>query len=339
MRIFSEFSNAYPLLDQSPVPEGTASWFKAVSETTMGAGEESLILAASDADGVIRAVLPLVREKGGSLRSLTAPYTTIFYPGFWDPHWAHCLGAQAQSFVTGTLKLEAIDIAAPGTIAFLAGLKKSTLYSASFVHFKNWYEQIDDFESYWARRPAKLKSTVRRKLALLNKNDGVEFRRASEGGELATALGDYIEVYQHSWKPAEPHPQFMEEMVERLAAQNGVVIGTLKIKGRVIAAQIWLRRGDKATIFKLAHHRDFQSLSAGTLLTHWLVQQLCTEGRYELDFGRGNDIYKKDWLSQCRYRQGLIVANCRSWTGLRTFVGSIIPTLLSNSIRRTLPPR
>jgi hypothetical protein len=54
----------------------------------------------------------------------------------------------------------------------------------------------------------------------------------------------------------------------------------------------------------------------------------------EVDFGRGNDTYKRQWLSELRDRQGLLAANPRSFKGLVTIFTDILPSRLANILRR-----
>ncbi|WP_158747006.1 GNAT family N-acetyltransferase [Acidisphaera sp. L21] len=50
--------------------------------------------------------------------------------------------------------------------------------------------------------------------------------------------------------------------------------------------------------------------SPGTVLTAWMIRRFIeVEHVTMLDFGRGDDPYKKGWASERRLRGGLIVAN------------------------------
>ncbi len=54
-----------------------------------------------------------------------------------------------------------------------------------------------------------------------------------------------------------------------------------------------------------------RTLSPGTVLTAWMVRALLAEGVTQLDFGRGDDPYKRLWADARRQRKGLILA--RPW--------------------------
>src|SRR6185312_16170642 len=57
--------------------EASANWFCAVAETTLEPGERA-VLALLTRAGLVRAALPLAQNRNGTLRGLTAPYTTKF---------------------------------------------------------------------------------------------------------------------------------------------------------------------------------------------------------------------------------------------------------------------
>jgi CelD/BcsL family acetyltransferase involved in cellulose biosynthesis len=312
--------------------EGSFGWFQALAETTLDPGEEAVVVVVFD-DGAARAALPLVR-KGTQMRALAAPYTTIYAPALSDPRWARFLGAEAQRYVSGSLRLDALDPADAGVAAYLDGMESSGLIAAQYRHFVNRYEPIGDFENYWNARPSRLKATVRRKLAQASAQQA-DFRCQREG--FGEAVGIYEDIYRASWKPAEPHPRFIANMVEKLARDGFVRLGILTLAGKPVAAQIWLVCGRKGTIFKLAHRQDAAYYSPGTLLTHWMVATLVREdGLDEVDFGRGDDAYKRDWLDHERLRTGLVAGTCKSAAGLRVIAGEVLPTRLSAAARKAI---
>jgi hypothetical protein len=314
-----DFSPLEHLFDPAFNAEGTVAWFQTLADTTLRPQDECVLAVAKDNGGAVRAALPLIRDKNDELRALTSPYTTLYTPPLSGLEWARYLGVNAPAFVANVLRLDALDLDNPAMSAFLDGLATSSLAHVTFVHFPNWFETIEDFGLYWSTRPSRLRSTVRRKLASIQKNHQLEFGFATTETEIESALQEYLDVYGSSWKPAEPHPNFVCAMVKNL--------GTFRLNGSVIAAQIWLLKDGKATIFKLAHREGFTGLSPGTLLTHWMLKTVCRkENVQEFDFGRGDDAYKREWLSNVRLRHGLIAANRKSRKGLVTILREIYPT-------------
>lgn len=222
----------------------------------------------------------------------------------------------------------------PGLAAYAEGLASSGLAHAFYGHFVNRYEAVTTFEDYWRSRPSRLQTTIRRKLAQAAKTANVTFQIFRDHGQMDNAVAVYEEVYRASWKAPEPHPRFISTMAAALGANGYVRVGTMALGGEAVAAQIWLVRGRKATIFKLAHKEAAAEYSPGSLLTHWMLSRLCQEEQIvEVDFGRGDDPYKRDWLSRSRQRLGLIAGNRGSVAGLRAIALQVWPTRLSNRLK------
>ncbi len=63
-------------------------------------------------------------------------------------------------------------------------------------------------------------------------------------------------------------------------------------------------------MLKLAHDEAYKPLSPGTVLTAAVIRSLIEEdGVTSLDFGRGDDPYKRDWTGERRRRIGLLGLN------------------------------
>jgi CelD/BcsL family acetyltransferase involved in cellulose biosynthesis len=312
--------------------EGSLEWFESLAETALSPTEQAVVVVALD-NNTPMAALPLAL-RGSAMRALTAPYTTVYAPPLAEKSWAHRLGSAARKYVNASLHLEALDPLEPGVSAYLQGIRASGLSTAQYPHFINRYERIAGFEDYWNARPSRLKATVQRRLAQA-RAQAAQFRCYRDHFEEAVAT--YQDIYRASWKPAEPHQKFISDMVTRLAHRQSVRLGVMTLAGRPVAAQIWLLCGRKGTIFKLAHREDARHSSPGTLLTHWMIQTLVRDDRLEeIDFGRGDDAYKRDWLPRQRTRIGLVAANWRSASGLRFLAGEVLPTRLSGTLRQAV---
>jgi CelD/BcsL family acetyltransferase involved in cellulose biosynthesis len=101
----------------------------------------------------------------------------------------------------------------------------------------------------------------------------------------------------------------------RVAAGLGLLrLGVLRARadGAPLAAQYWIldRGGQRATVLKLAHVETQRAASPGTVLTALMIRELVREdGVSELDFGRGDDAYKRLWAGQRRQRIGVLLAD------------------------------
>ena len=71
----------------------------------------------------------------------------------------------------------------------------------------------------------------------------------------------------------------------------------------MVAAQMWTVEGGAAFIHKLAHRPDAQTLSPGTVLSAALFRHVIdTDAVSLVDFGTGDDAYKRDWMEEQRPR-------------------------------------
>ena len=74
----------------------------------------------------------------------------------------------------------------------------------------------------------------------------------------------------------------------------------------MVAAQFWTVDDGTAWIHKLAHLESAKPLSAGTTLTAALFEHVIERDRVEwVDFGTGDDPYKREWMEQVRPRYRL----------------------------------
>jgi hypothetical protein len=311
----------------SPWAEGCWEWFRTLAETTLAPDETAIVAALRDTAGGTHAALPLVREANGSLHGLASPYTTRFSPQFGDDVTANLFGRSLRGVVANTIRLDALDGGDPAVRAFMRGLSGSRIVAGEYRHFSNWYEPISDFELYWQARPSQLREIVRRKLPRLEQNGRLSFQCLADATSVELAIEIYEKIYAVSWQTPEPHSMFISQLLRSLMPENIVRVGIMSIDAEPIAVQICLVKNARATIFKLAHKTDSAKYSPGTLLTFLMLRQLIPQDCLsEIDFGRGDDAYKRDWMGSVRSRIGLIGANWRNLRGLSSLTKDVLPT-------------
>jgi CelD/BcsL family acetyltransferase involved in cellulose biosynthesis len=95
-----------------------------------------------------------------------------------------------------------------------------------------------------------------------------------------------------------------------MAPRGGVRLGLWCIGDQPVAAQFWVVAEGRAIVLKLAHDEAFKAHSPGTVLTAMMLRHLLDrEHVAEIDFGRGDDAYKKDWAARRRRRIGILLVN------------------------------
>lgn len=173
------------------------------------------------------------------------------------------------------------------------------------------------FEEYLSARPGTLRTTLRRK----TKKVAVEVLTSFD----PAAWAAYEDIYAESWKPEEGSPAFLRAFAEAEGAAGRLRLGLARAAGGpepgpAIAAQMWTVEGGTAFIHKLAHREAARPLSPGSVLSAALFRQVIDKDRVTLvDFGTGNDPYKRDWMEEVRPRYRLDMFRplaARNWPAL-----------------------
>lgn len=170
------------------------------------------------------------------------------------------------------------------------------------------------FADYWAARPGALRETVRRK----GRKGLVDLRIETAFSE--SDWDAYEAIYNLSWKPGEGSPTFLRRFAQAEAQAGAMRLGIASIEEKPVAAQFWTVEGGTAYIHKLAHDERAKAQSPGTLLSAAMFEHVIDTDRVTtVDFGTGDDPYKRDWMDTVRpryrieaYRPGAV----RYWKSL-----------------------
>jgi hypothetical protein len=255
--------------------------------------------------------------------ALTTPYTCL-----WAPLTALRLnretlteaGSALASWCRphGAVRLDCLDFEDPHWRDLLQGVRAAGLHVLRFDHFGSWTIELPDtdFDRYVAARPGALRTTLKRRGAKLARS-GADLRMVRDIAGLDAAIAAYESVYARSWKQTEPYPDFNAALMRAYATDGSLRLALLERGGHAIAAQFWMVRDSTATVLKLAYDESEKANSPGTVLTGLAIRDLMSEDRItRLDFGRGDDTYKRDWANNRRQRVGLVLANPRHPRGL-----------------------
>ena len=263
---------------------------------------DMLPLIAKARDGHSRAVLPLLRQ-GRSIVALANWYSFRVAPLVTE-------GADKAALFAAL----AADLATQGPRIILSPLPNENgetdllqhaFGSAGWTVFRR---QCDvnhvlavggrSFAEYMAARPGPLRTTLKRK------GGKVEVRLETEFDP--TSWAAYEAVYAQSWKPSEGSPAFLRAFAEAEGQAGRLRMGLAYADAEPIAAQFWTVEHGTAFIHKLAHTQASKPLSPGTTLSAALFEQVIDRDRVSLvDFGTGNDGYKRDWMEAVRPRFAL----------------------------------
>ncbi|WAT18507.1 GNAT family N-acetyltransferase [Aurantiacibacter sp. MUD11] len=165
------------------------------------------------------------------------------------------------------------------------------------------------YAEFLADRPGPLRTTLKRKA----KKVEVHVTDSFDPADWAA----YEDIYADSWKPGEGDPALLRGFAEAESAAGRYRFAIAHHEGQAVAAQFWTVDGATAYIHKLAHRKDAHKLSPGTTLTAALFERVIdVDGVEMVDFGTGDDPYKRDWMEQVRTRWQLTclrAASPRNW--------------------------
>ena len=277
-------------------PFARLEWFALLED----AGHKPLIALAKEGEEAV--ALPLCRV-GNKLEILTNWYAFT---------WSGLRTASAP--VSTLLEALASDLAresAQISLGKLAAEDGALAQFTSAFRKAGWqvFKQVCDtnhflpiggcsFADYLASRPGQLRSTIKRKAKLV---DIALSQRFSPEDWAA-----YEDIYAESWKPEEGDPALLRAFAEEEATAGRMRFGIASHDRVPVAAQFWTVENGIAYIHKLAHRESAKPLSAGTSLTAALFEQVIDHDKVrEVDFGTGDDPYKRDWMEEARARYTL----------------------------------
>jgi hypothetical protein len=302
-------------------PYVTSTWFDTFLGTCLD--REDRVASAMVRDGERSLVLPMrvSPTKWKLLSYLRLRSLTNFYSCRFDvatnaaidsamvEHWARDMRAGRPR--PAEIMFECLDPHAASFAALRAGLQGAGYWVAPFFMFLTRFSDLrpwraaGGFPAYWQARPSALRNTVDRKAKQAEKN-GYSILVSRPGDDAALFIGEYEKVHAASWKPPEPYPNFMPTLIGRGVADGSIVVALLRKGEETAAAQVWLIGDGKATIFKLSYREEAKALSAGSILSREMMRRaFVNEGVDIVDFGWGDDEYKKDWLPDAAERWGL----------------------------------
>ena len=254
-----------------------------------------LIAVASDGDE--RAVLPLQRTPSG-LSALANWYNFTWRP-LVTPGGAALLSALARDLAgkSARLTLSPLPDENGETVQLEAALR-----AAGWTTFRS---QCDvnhvlpvngrSYAEFLAGRPGQVRTTLKRKVNKVTVTLETEFNSSSWAA--------YQAIYAESWKPGEGSPAFLRAFAQAEGAAGRLRLGLAYADGIPVAAQFWTVESGVAYIHKLAHTEGSKPLSPGTTLSAALFEHVIDRDNVDLvDFGTGDDGYKRDWMEVVRPR-------------------------------------
>ncbi|PKB25602.1 CelD/BcsL family acetyltransferase involved in cellulose biosynthesis [Novosphingobium kunmingense] len=271
-------------------PFDRLEWWRNLADTC---GLQPLIAVSSN--GVDRFVLPLMRM-GRELAGLQNWYTfRLAAVSSTTPPRDDLAGALAWDLTARTGRVVLEKLGKDDAIVLQSAFRRAG--------WMVWCDQVDTnhrlqvggrgFPQYLRGRAGNLRTTLKRKSGKLKIRMFRNFDNQSY--EL------YENIYRESWKPPEGSPAFLRRFAEEEGAAGRLLMGLAFDGDRPVAAQLWSVENGTAFIHKLAHLDDAGHLSPGSVLTAALLEEVIDRDKVaEVDFGTGNDPFKRDWMNMQR---------------------------------------
>ena len=287
----------------------TKAWWRTVlSHATPSGADPHFILCRTGPDTA--ALFPMLGAK-----SFTTPYSCQYTPLLDAPLSDGTQAALCAAFArhcrrNAVTRLDALPAEWPHLPALIAGAIAAGLRVRQFDHFGNWREDVAGlgWTGYLACRPGALRETIRRRLRRAEQRADAQFILIDRPDALDAGITAFEAVYAKSWKEPEPFPAFNAALIRTASALGILRLGVWSLAGQPVAVQFWIVEHGQATVLKLAHDEAFKAHSPGTVLTALMLRHLLDQEHISvIDFGRGDDAYKRDWAAERRQRIGLLL--------------------------------
>lgn len=209
--------------------------------------------------------------------------------------------------------------------------EKAGLVYQEYPCFGNWYLDGIEYDSgrYLETLSSNICNNAKRYRKALERKGTLTRVLVTDGSKekIDRFLDDYYSVYWESWKKTEADRTFHRDIATFACQKGWLRLGFLYFNGEPIAAQYWLVHGGVAHNLKLLFKEKFRKYVPGIILTIEVIRHLIDCDKVSaLDFGIGDDPFKKDWMPKRRERKGVLICN-------KTVKGRVVALL----IERVLP--
>jgi len=327
-------------------------WFELIFRTCSEVGDETRIYGFEPRQGSGEPIAALVMWKKStrsplvfkrSLQSMSNWYSGLFSPlmleGVANPTQVLCdlLGAVANDSISwDVIDFSPLDPDDPIYHALVDGLRQSGMYPQTYFRTVDWYApfQGNTFSDYWRVLSSKKRNTLRRKEKHAREFGSVEFRLYRAPDELQRALADYGLIYKASWKNDERYESFVPELITNSCRLGTLRLGIIYVNGEPAAAEFCIAAAGIAMMIKTAYVERFARLSVGALAIWKVLEYVLDNDRIvEIDFGNGDDSYKREWVNQTRERWGVVGFNGRTFPGLLSAAWNIGGRVAKSKLR------
>lgn len=306
-------------------------WFSLLQKNILLENEEAVYYCIKNTDNKIEGIFPLIKcikqdNTDYKLKSLSNFYSMEYKPFF--NKMARNSKKNARVFTDyltnvekgwTSLELSPVDEGELSHIYLIEEMSKHFKITSSLCH-KNWIYRNNNetYESYLRNSPSRIKD-IQRKERRLIKNHSVQFKIWCDETDIEKFIEDYSRVYDNSWKDEEKYPNFISDLIRLCAHKKILRLGILYVNNIPAAAQLNIFHDNTTLIYKLCYREDHKKLSAGAVLSFKMMEYAFDKDKsQEIDYGCGDDAYKKEWMNNCRKKMTITIYN-NNRSGKRLF--------------------
>lgn len=322
--------------------DSSLPWFLNFAETALDAGDKIRIFGVEDeqvAETAIAGLAMRYRERSrGPFSAAMLSSLSNFYTITFGPLGNASTACSKETFTLlaktiadeverwDVVELRPLDPNCPSYENLVSAFQAAGMVVQKYFCFGNWYLTTSglSYESYFKTLPSVMQNTIKRKTKKLEKTGRSRIEIITGTENLESAISAYEQIYLSSWKRPEPYPRFVAGLIRACAENNWLRMGVIYLDDQPVASQVWIVNSGKASIYKLGQDQRFDEFSAGSILTAKLMEHVLDVDRVnEVDFGSGDDPYKKTWLPQRRERWGILAMNPRTLAGCAGIIRNV----------------
>tara|TARA_B100001939_G_scaffold348054_1_gene372309 strand:+ start:4067 stop:5131 length:1065 start_codon:yes stop_codon:yes gene_type:complete len=317
-------------------------WFALLEKHIVQNGTAVKYLCFLDERKKIEAILPLLITKTHprNLNSFANFYSLDFSPLFTKP--IHQSGKTIKKIAEyfcqhaahwDSLHLFPVDADSLAIIQLEHAFREKGFETVFDFFHHNWIYINPglEFAQFLARKSKKIRDISRLERKLFKEHKGeIKIIRTSDKN-LENYIRDYTKVYDNSWKDSENYPGFIPDLIRLCAEKEILRLGILYLEDIPVATQLNIHHNTTTLIYKLCYDEAYKSKSVGAILSKNMMQVAFDGDRATfIDYGCGNDAYKKDWMSHRLEKKSLKIFN-NNFNGkkaaLKNRVGKILDLL------------
>jgi len=172
----------------------------------------------------------------------------------------------------------------------------------SKCHFSITLQEWNRYEDVKGVPFSKLaKKSTKRREKKLARTSKIDFQLYQKPDEIQEAINAYENIYQRTWKDVDVGKKFASDLIHDYASRGWVKFLIMSVDGLPVAAECFFVHHRKACSFRTAYDLKYRDYGVGSIVLQKMFQILIKDDLIdEIDFGPGDEDYKKQWLTKTR---------------------------------------